>query len=291
MNDYIIMTDSSCDLSQAKADEFELIVLPLSVTIDGHTSPNLLNRPGDDPSEFFDRLRQGAVAKTSAINHAQCIEAIEAEAAKGKDVLFLAFSSGLSACYSAAATAMEELRPKYPERKLLCVDTLCASLGQGLFIRYCVQQKRAGKTIEEVRDYAEAHKLEMCHLFTVDDLMFLKRGGRVSAATAIIGSALNIKPVLHVDDEGHLIKTGIARGRKGSLKALADGMDARVRDFKDLPVYISHGDCLDDAKYLADLIKSRHSEVGEFYFNCLGPVIGAHAGPGTVALFFMGTPR
>ncbi|MBQ6594132.1 MAG: DegV family protein [Clostridia bacterium] len=291
MSEYIIMTDSSCDLTQEMADELELTVVPLNVTIDGKTCFNYLDGREIGFKDFYARMRAGSVAKTSAINQAQALTAIEEAAAAGKDVLFLAFSSGLSATYSAAATAMEQLRPKYPERKLYAVDTLCASLGQGLFIWYCCQRKKAGEDIDQVYSWAEEHKLELCHLFTVDDLMFLKRGGRVSAATAIIGSALSIKPVMHVDDEGHLIKTGIARGRKGSLKALADEMDKRVKDFKDLPVFISHGDCIDDVEYLANLIRSRHSEVGMIHTNYVGPVIGAHSGPGTVALFFMGSPR
>ena len=291
MSEYIIMTDSSCDLTQEMADELELTVVPLNVTIDGKTCFNYLDGREIGFKDFYARMRAGSVAKTSAINQAQALTAIEEAAAAGKDVLFLAFSSGLSATYSAAATAMEQLRPKYPERKLYAVDTLCASLGQGLFIWYCCQRKKAGEDIDQVYSWAEEHKLELCHLFTVDDLMFLKRGGRVSAATASIGAALSIKPVMHVDDEGHLIKTGIARGRKGSLKALADEMDKRVKDFKDLPVFISHGDCIDDVEYLANLIRSRHSEVGMIHTNYVGPVIGAHSGPGTVALFFMGSPR
>ena len=185
---------------------------------------------------------------------------------------------------------MEELSGRYPERKLYTVDTLCASLGQGLLVWYAARERDRGRSIEEVRDWIEEHRLNICHQFTVDDLHFLKRGGRISAATAVVGTMLQIKPVLHVDNEGHLINIGKARGRQASLKALVDKMEQTALDSGSLTVFISHGDCLEDARTVADMVKNRFG-VEEVYINYVGPVIGAHSGPGTVALFYAGTER
>ena len=205
-------------------------------------------------------------------------------------MLYLGFSSGLSGTFNAGALAVNELSEKYPERKLYAVDTLCASLGQGLIVYLCWQQQQAGRSIEEVRDYAEKIKLNVCHWFTVDDLMFLKRGGRVSAATAIVGSMLSIKPVMHVDNEGHLIKVDTARGRKASIRALVAEMEKRGTDLAGQHIFISHGDCEEDAKYLASLVREKCG-VKDVTINYVGPVIGAHSGPGTIALFFLGKHR
>ena len=208
----------------------------------------------------------------------------------GRDVLVLAFSSGLSATFQSSKLAVEELSEKYPERKLYTVDTLCASLGQGLLVWYAAQERKKGRTIEEVRDWAEANKLSLCHQFTVDDLHFLKRGGRISATTAVVGSMLQIKPVLHVDNEGHLVNISKARGRRASLKALVDKMEQTAIDPADQTVFISHGDCLEDAQLVAQMVKDRFN-VQEVYLNYVGPVIGAHSGPGTLALFYVGVER
>jgi DegV family protein with EDD domain len=209
---------------------------------------------------------------------------------QGRDILDIAFSSGLSATYSSAKIACEELSEKYPERKVFAVDTLAASLGQGLLVYHAAGQKRAGKSIEEVRDWVEQNKLHLCHWFTVDDLNHLKRGGRISGATALFGTMLNIKPVMHVDDEGHLIPMGKARGRRASLDALADHMEETAIDPGSQIVFISHGDCQEDANYLADEIRRRMGVKNFVIGNC-GPVIGTHSGPGTMALFFFGTRR
>ena len=230
------------------------------------------------------------MATTAAINAAEYTDALEPILQAGKDVLVLAFSSGLSATYQASVMAVEELREKYPERKLYTVDTLCASLGQGLLVYHAVQQQRMGKSIEEVRDWVEQNKLHLCHWFTVDDLHFLKRGGRVSAATAVLGSMLQIKPVLHVDDAGHLINMAKARGRAASLSALVDHMEQTAVRPGEQVIFISHGDCPEDARQVADDVKKRFG-VERVVLNTIGPVIGAHSGPGTVALFFLGTKR
>ena len=243
-----------------------------------------------DPHVFYDRLRGGETATTNAVNVAQYTEALEPLLQAGKDVLILAFSSGLSATYNASRLAVEELSAQYPDRRLYTVDTLCASLGQGLLVWYAARQRDRGHSIEEVRDWVEEHKLNLCHQFTVDDLYFLKRGGRISAATAMVGSMLHIKPVLHVDGEGHLINIGKARGRHASLKALVDRMEETAIDPGSLTVFISHGDCLEEAQAVADMVKKRFGVV-DVVINYVGPVIGAHSGPGTVALFYMGTDR
>ncbi|MBQ8972871.1 MAG: DegV family protein [Clostridia bacterium] len=290
MSDFILMTDSSCDLPDALAKEMQLEVLPLTVYIGDDSYKNYLDGREIAFKDFYTRLRANSNVKTSAVNQSQFIELLDPLLQQGKDVLYLGFSSGLSGTYSAGASACEELAAKYPERKVFAVDTLCASMGQGLMVWHCWKQKQAGKTIEEVRDFAEENKLHLCHWFTVDDLMFLKRGGRVSAATAIVGSMLSIKPVMHVDDEGHLIKVSTARGRKASIRALVDEMEKTAIDVKSQHVFISHGDCQEDVDYLSGLLRDRLG-VQEITSSYVGPVIGAHSGPGTLALFFMGTVR
>lgn len=270
--------------------QLDVQVLPLSFVLDGHTYHDHPDNRDMDPRLFYERLRSGDMATTSAVNVAQYTEALEPLLQAGQDVLILAFSSGLSTTYNSSLIAVKELQAKYPDRKLFTVDTLCASLGQGLLVWYAAQARARGGSIEEVRDWIEEHKLNLCHQFTVDDLYFLKRGGRISSATALVGSMLHIKPVLHVDNEGHLINTGKVRGRQAALKALVDRMEHTAIDSGSLTVFISHGDCLEDAQTVADMVKKRFG-VQEVYINYVGPVIGAHSGPGTLALFYMGTDR
>ena len=290
MSDFVILTDSSADLGAELVQQLDVQVLPLSFILNQHTYHNYPDNREMDPHLFYEKLRAGEVATTAAVNVAEYVDAVEPLLQTGHDVLILAFSSGLSTTYNSSAIAVEELREKYPDRKVYTVDTLCASLGQGLLVYLAAQERARGKTIEEVRDWAEANKLSICHQFTVDDLHFLKRGGRISATTAVLGSMLQIKPVLHVDDEGHLINIAKARGRQASLKALVDKMEKTAIDPAHQTVFISHGDCLEDAQMVADLVKERLG-VPEVYLNPIGPVIGAHAGPGTVALFYVGTER
>ena len=288
MSNFVILTDSSADLGDDLVRQLDVQVLPLSFTLEQQTYHNYPDNREMEPHAFYQKLRDGAVATTSAVNVSQYTEFLEPLLQAGQDVLILAFSSGLSATYNSSVIAVQELAEKYPERKLYTVDTLCASLGQGLLVYLAARERDSGKTIEEVRDWAEANKLSICHQFTVDDLHFLKRGGRISATTA--GSMLQIKPVLHVDNEGHLINIAKARGRQASLKALVDKMEKTAIDPAHQTVFISHGDCLEDAQMVADLVKERLG-VPEVYLNPIGPVIGAHAGPGTVALFYVGTER
>ena len=231
---------------------------------------------------------------TSQVNPEQAKEAFKACLDQGNDVLYIAFSSGLSGTCGSGMVAAEEIREsgEYPDRKLIVIDSLSASLGEGLLVHKAVQLKEAGKSMEEVADWVEKNKLHLCHNFTVDDLFHLHRGGRVSKATAVLGTMINIKPVLHVDDEGHLIAIGKVRGRKKSLAALVDRMADQIKGYEDQnsEVFISHGDCQEDAEYVQKLVQERFG-VDKFIINHVGPTIGAHSGPGTVALFFMGNPR
>jgi len=290
LSSFVILTDSSADLSASMVQQLDVQVLPLSFVLDGHTYHDHPDNRDMDPRLFYERLRSGDMATTSAVNVAQYTEALEPLLQAGQDVLILAFSSGLSTTYNSSLIAVKELQAKYPDRKLFTVDTLCASLGQGLLVWYAAQARARGGSIEEVRDWIEEHKLNLCHQFTVDDLYFLKRGGRISSATALVGSMLHIKPVLHVDNEGRLVSTGKARGRHASLKALVDKMEQTAINPADQMVFISHGDCLEDAQAVAEMVKARFG-VSQVYLNQIGPVIGAHSGPGTVALFYIGTER
>ena len=288
MSEYVIVTDSSADLTAGMAEELGVEVLPLSFMVKGQTYRNYPDNREMDPGAFYAMLRAGEMATTAAVNVADYTSVLEPLLEQGKDVLVLAFSSGLSATYQSSVIAVEELRARFPERKIFTVDTLCASLGQGLLVYLAAKKQQAGASIEEVRDWAEENKLHLCHWFTVDDLHFLKRGGRISAATAVVGTMLSIKPVLHVDDEGHLISMGKARGRGASLTALVDHMEQTVTDVD--TVFISHGDCLADAEKVAADVKKRFG-TKDVVINNVGPVIGAHSGPGTLALFFLGTKR
>ena len=290
MSDYVLLTDSSADLTAGLVEELGVEVLPLSFHMGEKTYRNWPDDREIDPHDFYDRLRAGEMATTSAVNVSDYTEAVEPLLRAGKDVLVVAFSSGLSATCNSARIAAQELSEQYPDRKIYVVDSLCASLGQGLLVWYAARMKAEGKSMEEVRDWLEENKLHLCHWFTVDDLHFLKRGGRVSAATAVVGSMLSIKPVLHVDDEGHLINMAKARGRGASLTALVDHMEQTAIDPAGQTVFLSHGDCLEDAEKVAQEVKRRLG-AKEVVLNDIGPVIGAHAGPGTVALFFLGTKR
>ena len=290
MSDFAILTDSSADLPAGLAQQIDVQVLPLAFIMGGHTYYNYPDNRDMDPHAFYDRLRAGELATTNAVNVAQYTEALDPLLQAGKDVLILAFSSALSTTYNSSRLAVEELGFKYPNRKIFTVDTLCASLGQGLLVWYAARERDRGHTIEEVREWVEERKLNLCHQFTVDDLHFLKRGGRISAATAMVGSMLHIKPVLHVDRGGCLVNIGKARGRQASLRALVDRMEETAIDSGSLTVFISHGDCLEDAQTVADMVKKRFG-VQDVVINYVGPVIGAHSGPGTVALFYMGTDR
>lgn len=290
MNEYVIVTDSSADLDDAEVKELDLQVIPLKFTLNGVTYSDYPDNRDMDPHEFYDRLRAGEVATTAALNMEDAKGVFEPILKDGKDVLMLAFSSGLSSSCQACLLAAGELAEEYPDRKIYVVDTLCASRGQGLLVYHTVMKKRAGATIEEARDFAENNKLHLCHWFTVDDLMFLKRGGRVSATAAALGTMLSIKPVLHVDDEGHLINMSKSRGRKGSIKAIVDKAAELAIDPGNQTMFICHGDCPEDARQLAQMVEERFG-TKDIRIGYTGTVIGAHSGPGTLALFFLGEHR
>ena len=290
MRDFVIATDSSCDLPQELVEKFELSVVPLTVTVSGEVYTNYLDGREIGFKEFYDRSRAKEEIKTSCPSLEAFESAFSEILESGRDILYIGFSSALSATTQNARIAAEELGEKNKEAKIIVVDSLAASMGQGLLIKYVAEEKAKGGTIEEIAKYAEDTKLHICHWFTVNDLMHLKRGGRISATTAIAGSALNVKPVMHMDNEGRLINVGKARGRKASLNALLEKMRETAINPKEQTIYISHGDCEDEVKEFAKLIKK---EVGfkEVVINYVGPVIGGHTGPGVVALFFYGTER
>ena len=288
MNPYVIVTDSSCDLPQSLIAEYGLEVVQLAVSVDGG-APTPNNKL--DIKDFYTQLRAKKRATTSAANPDAFNSIFEKYLSAGTDVLYLGFSSGLSGTCNAGFVAARELAEKYPERKCAVVDTLCASLGEGLLVVLAAKKKQAGATLDEVRDYVEKNKLNLVHLFTVDNLFFLKRGGRVSALTAVAGSALGIKPILHVDNNGHLIKIGIKRGRTNSLDDLCARMKELAIDPAEQLVFISHGDCEAEGKYLAQKVQAELGVKQPILVSHIGPVIGAHSGPGTVALFFIGKER
>ena len=284
---YRIITDSCCDFPQPMYEEQNLSVVNLTVSFRGQDTNTYTE---DWLKDMFNGLRAGEAAQTSAVNPEGWKVAMEPALAAGQDVLVLAFSSGLSTTYQSAVIAAQELKERYPDRKIYVVDTLCASLGQGLFVWYACKHRDAGMSLEELTDWCENNKLNLAHWFTVDDLMFLKRGGRVSATTALVGTMLQIKPVMHVDNDGHLIKVGTARGRKASINALINKFAETALPGENDTVFICHGDCMEDAQYVAQKLKNEHG-VKEVFIYYVGAVIGSHSGPGTLALFFLGSQR
>lgn len=291
--DFEIVTDSCCNLLEDMIDDFGIHVLPLTFMVDGEDEvyQSYLKGERTDLKQFYTMMREGKVFKTSLPNLAESEALFRELLGSGRDVLYIAFSSGLSGTYQALSLMAAQLQEEFPERKIHVVDSLAASGGQGLLVWYAVQHARAGESIDQVRDWLEENKLHLAHWFTVDDLMFLFRGGRVSKTAAWAGTLLNIKPVLHVDDEGHLIPMEKVRGRKKSLNVLIDHMEKSAnKPISDQMVFITHGDCIEDAEYVAAKIKERFG-VKEVVINYVDPVIGAHSGPGTMALFFLADKR
>ena len=284
---YQIITDSCCDFPTPMYETLGLSFVPLSVEFRGETNDD---RNDDSLKEMYDGLRSGQAAKTSAVNPSRWGEVIEPALAAGQDVLVLAFSSGLSTTYQSAVIAAEELGEKYPERTIRVVDTLCASMGQGLLVWYACKKRDEGLSLDALYSWVMENRLHLCHWFTVDDLMYLKRGGRISAATALVGTMLQIKPLLHVDDEGHLISMSKARGRKAAIDALVRKAQELGAGYDNSTMFISHGDCREDADYLARQLKEKCG-VKEVVISYVGAVIGSHSGPGTLALFFLGSHR
>ncbi len=289
MSNFAILTDSCCDLPQNIVSQLDITVLPLSFLIGGTTYQNYSDNREMSPQDFYARLRDGEMATTSAVNVGQYEEAFAALLEQGKDILVLAFTSALSTTYQSAVIAAGDLQEQYPHRKIKIVDTLCASMGQGLLVYLAAKKAQSGASLDEVYSWAEAHKLSISHQFTVDDLDFLKRGGRISTATAVVGTMLSVKPLLHVDEMGKLVSMGKARGRSAALKSLLSKLESTAQENIDT-ICISHGDCLDEITPLIASIQSRFPGA-EIITGPIGPVIGAHAGPGTVAVFYLGTMR
>ena len=287
MKNYEIFADSSCDLSSKVIDTWAIHTR--SLTFRFNDSDSEYTNDSMSCTEFYEKMRGGAVAKTAAVNKATFKEAFEESIRQGNDILYIGFSSGLSTTYNSARLAAEELKDQYPDAKIYTVDTLAASAGIALLIDTVLEAKRGGATVDEAKELAENTKMNICHWFTVDDLVYLKRGGRVSPTTAFVGNMLGIKPILHVDNEGHLVNVSKTRDRRAAINALADkyGETAMPCGTK---AFISHADCESDAKLLAEILKTKYGADTELITD-VGPVIGAHAGPGTLALFFIGKER
>lgn len=290
--EYVIITDSTCDLTPELIEELDIVVIPMEFTMaEGEVYKNYPDGRELGFQAFYDRVRAGAQPKTNQINAATYMEVAAPYLDKGQDVLILAFSSALSGTYQSSVLAVEELREKYPDRQIYTVDTLSASMGEGLLIYHAAKKREEGLSVSELAHWVEENRLRLCHWFTVDDLNHLKRGGRVSSAAALFGTILGIKPVLHVDDAGRLIPREKVRGRRSSLEALAKHMRETIDPAEgEQTIFISHGDCEQDVKYLIDLIREQ-IPVKEIKVGYIGPVIGAHSGPGTVAVFYLGTTR
>lgn len=285
MKDYIIFTDSACDMELSTLKKWNVKCIDLTLKFENEEK--IWSNNEIEPKTFYQKMRDGGIAKTSAVNSEKFKQGFEEEIKKGNDILYLAFSSGLSTTCNSGAFACKALSEVYPDSKLITVDSLAASAGFGLLLYLAVQKKEEGATIEELEKYIKETVPHICHWFTVDDLVYLKRGGRVSPAAAFIGGMLGIKPVLHVDDEGHLVPVTKVRGRKASIKALADKYGELAIDKTTGPIFICHGDCKEDAQLLADIIKNDYGRDIDITVYT-GPVIGAHSGPGTLALFFLG---
>ena len=284
---YVICTDSASDMPPEMLSELGITATPLTFRFDGETQDHADGSMRSE--EFYTKMKEGSIAKTSAANTESFVLDFKKHLDLGYDVLYLGFSSALSTTYNSARIAAETLAAEYPDRKILTVDMLCASAGGALLIDAVLEKKNQGATIDEAAEYAEKIKLNICHWFTVDDLVYLKRGGRVSPTVAFVGNVLGIKPVMHVDNEGRLVKVGKVRGRKNSITELADKY-GELRLDKESKVYISHGNCLEDAQLLAKTIEEKYGKRIDLITN-VGPVIGAHSGPGTLALFFLGKER
>ncbi len=287
MSDFVLFTDSGCDLDPALLADWGVRSCALSFKFDG--SETVYSNSDMDVDTFYARMRAGGVAKTSAVNSESFSEAFERVLQEGRDLLYLGFSSGLSATYNAGRVAAAELAEKYPERRVVAVDTLCASAGLGLIVKMAVDMKAAGATLQEIADRVENVKKNVCHWVTVEDLVYLKRGGRISPALAFVGNALGLKPMILVDEAGKLESVAKIRGRKKALAALAEKF-GEAKDNTKGPLFIGHADCETDARAVARMIEERYGVVAD-HVGSIGPVIGAHAGPGTIVICYIGNGR
>lgn len=287
MRDFVITVNSTVDVPQAWLDERNVPVIKLKYTMDGETYTDM---EGLSSKEFFAKLREGKMSVTSQVNPEEAMEALEPFVKEGKDVLHLGFSSGLSGTYNSMRIAGEMLEEKYPDAKVIVIDTLCACMGEALLLEKALKKKSEGLTIEEVAQWVEENKLHVCHNVTVDDLNHLHRGGRVSKTTAVIGTLVQIKPIIHMDNEGKLQVIGKERGRKKSLNKIVDLAVKQSEGWDNDLIMITHGDCIEDAEYVAKLVREKMG-IDNILINNIGTVIGSHTGPGVVAVFCMGNER
>ena len=290
MRDYCIVTDSTCDLPANIVTDLGITVIPMEFQLNGTTYLNYPDGRDYDFHAFYDALRAGKASTTSQVNYQTFLDTFTPILESGRDILYLAFSSGLSGTYNGSVIAANDLMEKYPGSKVISVDTLAASVGEGLLVYTAAKKREEGLSLDELAQWVTDNRLHLCHWFTVDDLNHLKRGGRISPAVAIIGTALGIKPVMHVDDEGHLIPVSKVRGRRKSLDALVEHMAETCDKPESQTIFIGHGDSKEDAEYVAKLVRQKF-KVKNIILNYIGPVIGSHSGPGTLALFFFGTHR
>lgn len=289
MKDYVIITDSTADLPDSLVQKYHIEIIPLYYNMEGTVYGGDKNL---EYKEFYDKMRSGIMPTTMASNPEYVMNLFRKYMEQGIDILNISFSSALSSSYSTEYFVGNEFAERYPEQKIITIDSLCASLGQGLLVYKAVKMKEAGASLEECASWIEENKLHICHQFTVEDLNHLHRGGRVSKTTAVLGTMINIKPILHVDNEGKLTPLSKVRGRKKSLIELVDNMEKTMGRYKNQNdvVFISHGDSLEDANYVAELIKERF-QIEQIVIGDISPTIGAHAGPGTIALFYLGESR
>ena len=287
MRDYVITVNSTVDLPKEWLEERHVPVVPLKYTIDGETYTDM---EGLSAKEFFAKLREGKMSVTSQVNPEEAAEMLEPYVKEGKDILHLGFSSGLSGTLNSMRIAGQMLEEKYPEAKVIVIDTLCACLGEGLLLHKALQQKAMGKTIDETAQWVEENKLHICHNVTVDDLNHLHRGGRISKTTAVLGTLVQIKPIIHMDDNGKLQVIGKERGRKKSLNKIVDMTVEQSKGWDNDLILITHGDCIEDAEYVAKLVREKMG-IDNILINNIGTVIGSHTGPGVVAVFCMGNKR
>lgn len=290
MNKFVLITDSCVDLPNEIANKYDIKVLPLSVNINGKVYYNYLDEREITNKEFYNLLRQNVKTSTSMANPEDFLNIFEKYLQEDYDILSISFSSSLSGTYNSSVIAKNELQEKYPNRKIITIDSACASMGQGLLVTYAGKMKNEGKSIEEVSEWVEQNKLKICHIFTVGDLNHLRRGGRLSYTKALIGQVLRIKPILHVNKDGKLVQVGMTRGRSSAINELLERMKKTIENPSDQIIYISHGDCLDEATKIKDeIIKLFNPK--DVVINYIGPVIGSHSGLLTLAIFYMGNDR
>ena len=287
MNEFVIVSDSTVDLPKEYLQSKQVPIISLSYIMDGVTYEEM---DGLSHKEFFEKLRAGSLPTTSQINPEQAREALESFAKEGKDILYIGFSSGLSGSYNSVRMAAEDLKEEYPDINIITIDSLCACMGEGLLLYKALELKEHGMSMEEIAKWVEANKLHICHNVTVDDLNHLHGGGRISKTTAVVGSMIKIKPIIHMSDEGKLVVIGKERGRKKSLVSIVDRMEKQMQGYDNDIVMITHGDCIEDAEFVKKQVEERFG-IHNVMINGIGSVIGSHTGAGVVAVFFMGDKR